>query len=198
MDSFTELIKQPWFALSPSPFSFAFYLIGGILGAWRLLRIGVEYKRFPRIMAFVDSLILLVLVVIVQDSIWLVFNTFRWILPYYSDVATFWNYYVRFIQNGIMAGLMLLFSWDRFRAGIFRVSRLTWLCFGIITAWLFLQFVLAPNQAYTDWMFAVSYGFPDWLILQGFILNILMKLLLGITFLSIFQKKQVEDSTIRL
>lgn len=195
---FTELIKQPWFALSPSPFSFAFYIIGGILGAWMLIRRGVEYKRFPWIMAFIDSMILLVLVVVVQDSIWLIFNTFRWILPYYSDVANFWNYYVRFIQNGIMAGLMLLFSWDNFRAGIFRVSRATWIYFLIITAWLFLQFVAAPNQAWTDWMFAVRYGFPDWLILQGFILNVLMKVLLGAAFLSIFQKKQIEDSSITL
>ena len=193
-----DLLKQPWFAISPSPFSFAFYLIGGILGAWRLLRIGVEYKRFPRVMAFVDSLILLVLVVIVQDSIWLIFNTFRWILPYYSDVATFWNYYVRFPQNILGAALMGLLSYPGFKAGWFRVSHKTLFCFSLITLWLAAQFVLAPNQAYTDWMFAVRYGFPDWLILQGFILNILMKLLLGITFLSIFQKKQVEDSTIRL
>ncbi len=198
MDPFTEFIKQPWFALSPSPFSFAFYLISGLLGAWLLLKREAQYKRFPRLMAFVESVILLVLVVIIQDSIWLVFNTFRWILPYYSGVANFWNYYVRFIQNGMGAGLMLFLSWDRFRAGWFRVSRYTWICFGLITLWLLVQFALAPNQAYTDWMFAVSYGFPDWLILQGFILNILMKLLLGITFLSMFQKQQIEDNTTTL
>jgi len=198
MITFIELLKAPWFAISPSPVSFAFYLICGALGGWLLLRRGAEYKRFPWLMAFVESVILLVLVVIIQDSIWLIFNTFRWVIPYYSGVANFWNYYVRLIQNGLGAGLMLFLSYDRFRAGFFRVSRLTWLCFGIITIWLFAQFALAPNQAWTDWMFAVSYGFPDWLILQGFILNILMKLLLGVAFLSMFQKKHIEDNTTTL
>lgn len=196
---FVWILKESWFAVSPSPFSFAFYTICGILGAWLLIKRGAEYRRAPWLLAFVESLMLIVAFVLVQDTLWLVFNTWKWIVPMYSDVATFWNYYVRFAQNLIGLGMMLFLTWDRWKAGWFRISRINVACFVIVFLWLGIQFDLAPNQAYTDWMFAVANEYPDWLILQGFLLNVGMKALLAVAFLSTFYKGiQIEDSSIGL
>ena len=112
------LLRQPWFAISPGPWSIAFYAIFSLIGARILLRKWPGLYRIPRsraelyhssrttlskirkvlssprLQAFLDALFLLFLVVLTQDTIWLLCNTVKWIFPLYSGVANFSNYTV--------------------------------------------------------------------------------------------------------
>lgn len=189
-------MKEPWFAVSPSPWSLAFYVIMALIGSQLLIKAGVKYRRAQRMMAFLDALFILGIIVCLQDTIWLLFNTWRWILPLYSGTATFWNYYVRFAQNmlGLLIGFML--SWHLWKAGFVKFTRETIVWFIQITAFTALVFIMAPGQHFTDWIWAVSHGFPDAIILESFLLShVGYKLLIALAFKSLFN---IELSSIEL
>jgi hypothetical protein len=193
---FVDLLKQPWFAVSPSPWSLAFYALMAAIGSQLLIH-RVHYKRWPRLLAFIDALFLLGMIVFIQDSIWLVCNTVKWIIPLYSYTANFWNYYVRFPQNILGAMLMLLLTWGLWRLKVVSIKIKTFLVFVCITVFTFLVFALAPNQAWTDWIFAVSHGFPDQVILEAFLIShVGYKALIALAFLSLFSK--IEDNSTTL
>jgi hypothetical protein len=196
MLSFVDLLKQPWFAVSPSPWSLAFYAVMAAIGSQLLIH-RVHYERWHRLLAFIDALFLLGLIVFTQDTIWLVCNTLRWIIPMYSGTATFFNYYVRFPQNILGAMLMVLLTWGLWRLKVVSIKFQTFLFFICIAVFTALVFALAPNQAFTDWTFAVSYGFPDPVILEAFLIShVGYKALIALAFLSLFNK--IEDNSIQL
>lgn len=194
MIGFIELLKQPWFALSPSPWSLAFYAIMGIIGGRQLLKQGAKFKRFQKISAFLDAIFILGIVVLLQDTIWLLANTWRWIIPQYMGVATFTNYWIRFPQNIVGALFFWLVSaWGEYRAGMFSFKKTTLLAYLAIAIMTFTVFGLAPNQAWTDWTFAVSHGFSDQIILESFIIShVGYKILIALAYLSLFQWKTMD------
>ncbi len=191
-----DILKQPWFAVSPSPWSLAFYAIMALIGSQLLIKAGIKYKRAQRLMAFIDALLILGIIVCLQDTVWLLFNTARWILPLYSDVASFWNYYVRFAQNllGILIGFLV--SWPLWKARIvnFKIETLSW--FFVIILFTGLVFIIAPGQQLTDWTWAVSHGYSDGVILESFLIShVGYKILIALAFLSVFN---IEQSSIDL
>ena len=141
--------------------------------------------------ASLDALCLLLMVVLAQDTIWLLCNTFRWILPFYSGVANFSNYYVRFPQN--IVGLMLfgLLSYGKWRLGVAYFNWKTLAIFILIACFTATVFVLAPGQAWTDWVFAVNHNFPFQVVLGSFLISgVGYKALIALAFLSLLQKPQ--------
>lgn len=195
MDPFSWLLHQGWFAVSPGPWSLTFYAIMGVIGARKLLKSsGVKYHKWPWLIAFIDAIFLLGMIVFIQDTIWLLINTWRWILPMYSGVATFWNYYVRFPQN--LLGFMLfgLLTYDKWKLCVVFLSWKTLAYLLIIASFTFLVFWLAPNQGLTDWIFAVQKGYSDQVILEAFLIShVGYKILIALAFLNLFQ---IEDSSI--
>lgn len=194
------ILKQPWFAVSPSPWSFAFYILMGVIGARLLLRAGVPYKRAPRLIAFLDAVFILGMVVFLQDSIWLVMNTWRWILPYYMGTATFTNYWIRFPQNIVGALLLLLVTSGLWQLKYVRLNRKFWFWISLIVIYTGIVFALAPSQGFTDWVFAVAYGYSDQVILEAFLIShVGYKLLIALAFLSLFNmydnRTALEDSS---
>jgi hypothetical protein len=188
--SFIELLKQPWFAVSPSPWSLAFYVIMGIIGGRQLLKQGAQYSRYPKLIAFLDAIFILGIVVFIQDTMWLLVNTWKWIIPHYLDIATFSNYWIRFPQNIIGALLCVLMSWGAWKAGLVSFKKSTLAMFELIAVMTFTVFFLAPNQAWTDWTFAVHNGFSDRIILESFIIShVGYKSLIALAYLSLFHWK---------
>ena len=186
-----DLLRQPWFAVSPSPWSLAFYAVMAAIGSELLLRSGAKHGRAPRLMAFLDALFLLGIIVFIQDTIWLLINTWRWIIPLYSGTATFLNYYVRFPQNVVGALLLFLLTWGLWRSNLVAFRKKTVFWFAVISAFTFMVFLLAPGQQLTDWTYAISHGYSDQIILQAFLIShIGYKLLIALAFLSLFPKKQ--------
>ena len=140
-------------------------------------------------MAFLDALFLLGIIVFIQDTIWLIINTWRWILPLYSGTATFFNYYIRFPQNLVGAMLLILVTWGLWKSNLVAFRKKTVFWFAVIAAFTFLVFFLAPGQPLTDWVYAVHFGYSDQIILQAFLIShIGYKLLIALAFLSLFSK----------
>lgn len=200
--SFVELLKQPWFAVSPSPWSIGFYALFGLIGARILLNMWPSLYGSSRrkwISGFLDALFLLWMIVMIQDSIWLIFNTAKWILPLYSDVATFWNYYVRFAQNGLGFLLFTLLTYGKFQLRVVTFNRKTLGILALIAAFTGAVFFLAPSQAYTDWTFAVSRGFSDQIILESFLIShVGYKALIAAAFLCLFNRQKLKSNIRRL
>jgi hypothetical protein len=211
LKDFLWLLHQPWFAVSPSPWSLAFYALFGLVGARILLaqwpglyvKNNVEINNEINIKsdvihnwrawlrAFLDALFLLFMIVMIQDSIWLLANTAKWIIPLYSGVATFWNYYVRFPENILAFMLFGLLSYGKWRLGVatFNWKTLSYLL--IIVGFTSAVFFLAPNQAWTDWTFAVSHHYSDQVILESFLIShVGYKSLIALAFLSLFAWRQ--------
>lgn len=211
MSWFVELLKQPWFAVSPSPWSLAFYALFGLVGAWILisrwpgiygikddLSSGIKHgSKFYKawLLAFLDSLFLLFMIVMIQDSIWLWFNTWKWIIPSYSGVATFWNYYVRFVENALGFLLFLLLTYGRFKLRVVSFNWKTLSILLIIVAFTNIVFFLAPDQGWSDWTFAVSHHFPDQIILESFLIShVGYKALIALAFLSMFLRVKLKSN----
>jgi hypothetical protein len=195
--SFIDLLKQPWFAISPSPWSLAFYAIMGIIGGRQLLKQGAEFKRFRRISAFLDALFILGIIVFLQDTIWLLANTWKWIIPQYLGIATFTNYWIRFPQNIVGALFFWLVSaWGEWKAGMVSFKLNTLRMFSLIAVMTCIVFALAPNQAWTDWTFAVSHAYSDQIIVESFIIShVGYKILIALAYLTLFQWGHIEDKT---
>jgi len=190
IEGFIWLLKQSWFAVSPSPWSLAFYAVMAAIGSQLLLNLGAKYKRAQRLMAFLDALFLLGIIVFIQDTIWLLINTWRWILPLYSGTATFSNYYIRFPQNIVGALLLFLLTWGLWKGKLVNFNKKTVFWFAVIASFTFTVFLLAPGQQFTDWVYAVHFGYSDQIILQAFLIShIEYKLLIALAFLSLFPKK---------
>lgn len=197
LDPFMWLFHQSWFAVSPGPWSLTFYAIMGVIGARKLnsgrWRRVYDETRWPWLLAFIDAIFLLGMIVFIQDSIWLVINTWRWIIPMYSGVATFWNYYVRFPEN--LLGFMLfgLLTYGKWRLRVVVLSWKTLYYLLLIASFTFLVFYFSPNQAFTDWTFAVNHSFSDKIVLQSFLVShVGYKALISCAFLSIFPEPGVK------
>jgi hypothetical protein len=168
-----------------------FYAVMASIGCWKLLKAGIEYrtKKYAWVVAWLDALFVLLIVILCQDTIWLCINTWRWILPYYMHVATFWNYWVRFPQNIIGALFLFLVSYGVWEAKFvsFKNRTVTWF---IVIFWLtFFLFAVAPSQAWTDWTFASRNGFSDSTILYSFLIsNVGYKILIAGAYLSLFNR----------
>ena len=203
MNLFIELLKQPWFAISPSPWSFAFYAVFSLIGARLLLKnapwlysrrpeiaVSFRVKLWRWLQASLDALFILGMIVFVQDTIWLVCNTFRWVIPYYSGVATFGNYYARFPENMLGLALFGLLTYGKWRLGVAKVNWKTLASFLSIACYTTLVFMLAPSQALTDWVFAVHTGASDGVILAAFLIShVGYKSLIALAFLSVLPWK---------
>jgi len=182
-----EIIKAPWFAVSPSPWSLAFYFIMAVIGSRLLIMKGANYRKYPRLQSFLDAFFLLGLIVFIQDTIWLLFNTWKWILPLYSDTANFFNYYLRFPQNILMFVLFYLMVYPRFKKRIVSFNRCTAIVLLLIAVFTGAVFFLAPGQQLTDWTFAISKGFSDSTILQAFLIShVGYKLMIAWAFITLF------------
>jgi len=147
------------------------------------------------IQAFLDSLFLLFIIVLIQDTVWLMFNTAKWIIPLYSGAATFSNYYVRFPENILGLALFTLLTYGLFRSGVARFNWKTLSYLLIIMCFTEAVFWFAPNQAWTDWTFAAHNGFSDQIILEAFLISdVGYKALIALAFLSLFSSVKVKSN----
>lgn len=191
-----DLLKSPWFYSSPSPWSLAVYVILAYIGARLILSTGAgaQYKRWPRIMAFLDALSIVILVVLIQDTLWLVLNTIRW-LPEYGAKMNF-TYWMRYVQNIAAFTFIFYVMSDMYRLYFSFKLRTYGVVFLTYALSLAFVFILAPDPSFTDWTYAIRFGYSDFQILYGFCMgHIVGKLFIAWMFLSalspIFEVKKL-------
>jgi hypothetical protein len=164
-----------------------FYLLCGIIGGRILLKRGAQYKKWPVLIAFTDALFLILIIVLIQDSFWLTFNSIKWIGQYGSEM-TFTGYWIRFPQNLVGLCFLALCSYGVWKARFVSFTRTTTFWMGVIVLMMLVNFILAPDPSWTDYTYAVRVGSPDWHILISFILShVVLKILMFLAFQGLFR-----------
>lgn len=189
------LVKQPWFTVSPNIWSMTFYLLCAIAGGRILLAHGARYKRWPVLIAFTDGLFLIGIIVLIQDTGWMLFSTLRWYVLYGSQMS-FTGYWIRYPQNLVGLCLLFLLTYGLWKARLVSFTRHTVFWMVIIWFMMGINFMLAPDPSWTDYTWAVRIQAPDWQIFFEFFLShVVLKVLMALSFLGLFRKNGVEPSS---
>jgi len=188
------IIKQPWFDVSPNIVALAWYCLCAVIGARQLLKKGAHYKRWPKLIAFTDGLFLIGIIVVIQDTGWLLFSTLKW-YSLYSSQMSLTGYWIRYPQNLVGLCLLVLLSYGVWTARLVSLTRHTVFWMFIIYMIMGINFILAPDPSWTDYTYAVRVHAPDWQILSGFLAYLLMKVLMSFAFIGLFKADSIEPSS---
>lgn len=177
----------PWYALSPSPFSIAFYLILISYAYLQIRKRRALDTRRKKVIALTECFFLVGLVVVFLDTFWIMVSGLRWAFLYPDDL----------FQLGLAAGrniaavaLCLMFVGDYFKIRLIRINNYTRALFLLNFAFLSLWFVLSPSPAYTDFTFAIRHGYPENVVLGSFLISHLIgKSIVAGIFKTIWQNK---------
>lgn len=185
------IVKQPWFDVSPNALSISWYVLCGILGARILLAKGIHYKRWQKLIAFTDGIFLIGIIVVIQDSFWLLFNTVKWFAQYGNQMS-FSGYWIRFPQNLVGLCFLLLCTYGVWKAKFVSVTRVT--IFWMVCVMLLMTsiFIFAPDPSWTDYTYAVRVLAPDWQISLEFMAFLFTKFMLTLSFLGLFREPRIE------
>jgi len=181
------MVDVPWWARSPSPFTFIFWIV---LTGWVNLQIRGrrKYKRFPRVMSFIDSIFIVGLVSLSFDSYWILFQGLRFSHLYPEDA---FELVIRLVQNLGLFVVCLLNAYPLYKDRLIHISNYTLFLLGWEASFFALWFAISPNISYTDWTFGIRMGFGTTQILAAFFIShILGKLLQGIILISLFHPKR--------
>ena len=185
--SFIELLKQPWFYQSPNPLTILSWILMAAYGSRQLLKTGVQFKRAPRLIAFINAGFIAGIIVLIQDLFFLVITVIRWI-PVYPQYATL-DFWLCFPRD--LAGLALCFllTWELY--GLYSLNGRVWLGFSMLWSVTSLIFWITPTMGITNWTFAITQGMSDQIILVAFILNFLFgKPFLFLIYTNLWRKKE--------
>jgi len=165
VEELLRLIRQPWFYQSPNPLTLFFWFMMAWYGSMQLE--AVSFKRFPRLMRFLNALFIAGIIVLIQDLYFLVITTIRWV-PVYPQYATL-DFWLCFPRDLCALALCFLLEWEYI--GMFSLNRRTW--FGFACLWFVTSAFtfLAPTMGLTNWTFAITEGMPDSTILLAFMFN---------------------------
>lgn len=177
--------EVPWFALSPSPFTIAFYLILTVYGMKQLLK-RVEYKRLSHLLAFTDAIFILGLIVLTTDTLWIIASGLRFGWLYPDSVLQ-----LVFSIGRNIAGITLCYFLvgNYFKKEILQFSEATWTMLFVNAFFMLGWFLIAQNPSFTDWTFAIRYDYPLSQVIGSFLVShVIGKTLVAITYLSMWQK----------
>lgn len=158
----------PWWALSPSPWTVGLWILWTVWAARRIQPVA-EYRRFKRLMPYLDAALTVAFVVCLLDLIYCLFilakfgafypqsQVYVLVVAMGRDVFGALFFYL-LIQNLFKIGL-LDFSMDFFKAIA---------CFALF---MFVWVLFAPGLAWIDWTYAIRYDYPASLILWDFFLS---------------------------
>ena len=191
MTWFTELLKQPWFYPSPSPWSMVFYVIMTAYGVYVLRKEGALYKhkRLTLLFMSLDSFFIFAIMLMIQDFIWLCINTLRF-WPEYASMMSF-GYFACFGRDAVAAILFGLLVSDKF-GSYWKFSKKTLLLILLYTGFVAsVAFLMSTDPAMMDWTYAIRYGYSDETILVAFVLShIVGKIIIGFMAASLYIRQQ--------
>jgi len=183
------LIEVPIWARSPSPFTFAFWIVLALWGNMQLKRHGIKYKRFFSISRLVDSILIVGLVAFSFDAFWCIAQAFKFGYLYPGDLPELYRCFIRDIAFLILCYLMTYPSLIKTR--IIRITKTTkW--FVILESTFFLiWFLLAPSPGFTDWTYAIRHAYSSMEIMGAFVIShVIGKFIQGLIFISLWRTKK--------
>ena len=144
-------------------------------GARQLLdrpQLGVKFKskRWSWLIAFINSLWIVGIVVLIQDLFFLVITSFRWV-PVYPQYAT-WSFWLCFPRDLAALALCFLLSHE-FYGKTYSFNMRFWTDFFLLWGITICVFAVVPNMGFTNWTFAITEHMDDSVIRLAFAMNFL-------------------------
>ena len=162
-----DLLRQPWFYKSPSPFSLLYYGVLVFLGARILLR-RVEYRRWRWSNALTESFFLNGFIILSCDVLWMWASAARFLPDYPDSLGQVLAVLGRNVAG--MAFCYMVIS-DRIKQDVISFKESTFGAYFFFIVFLTLLFTYAQTPAFTDWTFAVRMGASTQTILTSLIFS---------------------------
>ncbi len=176
----------PWWALSPSPFTIAFWLVLAVWATRRIL-VHMKYRRLKHLMAFTDALFIIGFVVLTTDLMWCVACLLKFGPGYpWADVFQLFLCALRDIAATAFCYLLIKSHFD---LGFISFNSKTVLSYCVNAIFLSLWFLAAPTPAFTDWTFAIRHDYPMGVVLSSFLFShVVGKIIVAVLFYSLWSK----------
>lgn len=157
-----KLNSLPWWALSPSPFSLAFYAILIIIGIRKLIKIN-EYKRFKHLVAFSDSFFIVGFAILLGDLSWSIICALRFGSMFPKDLLQITLVIARNFVGLLLCYLLVVSN--------LRWTRKTTRYVAVNIMFQIVWFALAAGPQNTDWTYALKNGYSLATIVQAFFVS---------------------------
>ena len=183
------MIEVPFWARSPSPFTIAFWIL---LALWGNLQIKgkVIYKRFPRLVGLTDSALVVGLVAFSFDAIWVFCQVCKFGQLYPADIPEMYRCLARDFLLFFLC--LILVSYSLIKKKVIGMTKITVVLLFLEYAFFFIWFVLAPDPSWTDWTYAIRYGYSGSRVVEAFtISHTIGKFIQGLIFISLWRKDKV-------
>ena len=188
--TFNEPAPLPWWTLSPSPWTLLFW---GLLAAWtahHLVKSGLlRTRRLKWFAAVSESVFFIGFFVLQFDAFWIVCSALKW-GPLYPWSETF---QLILCLGRDAAGLLFcsLFIFEYFKDRRVRPNVITLFGYETTLGFIVIWFILAESPAYTDWTFALRYGFPVHVAIVSFTLShVLGRALWSVIYFSVWDHQK--------
>lgn len=172
------MIEVPWWALSPSPFSVLFWVLLASYGVTLLPKQNV-------LKGFVKALFVVGLTVLSFDASWVVLQLIKFGSHFPGSVL---QLIVCLARD--LAGLLLCYimTYDLFKQKILEVTYSTGIFYCLLWAFMATWFFYSPSPAFTDWTYAIRFGYDCLTVTYSFIIShVFAKFLQGLIFFSMWK-----------
>ncbi len=168
----------PWWALSPSPMTLAFYSVLAFYGAYKL----GSRTKWEWVTNFAESAFLIGVVILPFDSCWQLFQWFKFGYLYPEEVVMVGNVLIR---NVSVLSLCLLSSWklsDRtllidLKKGVFVLLPIVF---------LLLNFLFLSDPGWTDWTYGMRFASSaSWVL--SYLSSLPIRFMLGFVFVALWK-----------
>ncbi|MGQ9624789.1 MAG: hypothetical protein ACUVT9_05400 [Candidatus Bathycorpusculaceae bacterium] len=158
----------PWWALSPSPFTF---LIWFLMAIWLMRKLyAYPYRRMQKINSFLDALFIVGFFTLIGDFFWCLFSLarFGWFYSFYPDVYQLLLCMARDTVGIIFCYLLTYHLW---KARI--ISLNDYFKVALVATIFFFALWFAAANTYQDicWQSALSYGLPLETVVKNFVMS---------------------------
>jgi hypothetical protein len=181
----------PWWAKSPSPFSILFYLLLLAYGHRKLPKPEEGFRSY--IVRLTSIFFLIGIPVLICDLHWVIACILRFGASYPDSVLQLVFCAVR---DGFGAFFCYYLTHTFFIKGYLNLSKRFYWFLGLNMVFITFWFMLSPCPAYTDWTFALRYGFPPRVILTSFLIShVLGRVFVALVYASMFNISKVLNTT---
>ena len=172
----------PWWVRSPSPFTLLFW---GILALYGTLQFKPTTKR-EYLSAFGTSAFILGLVVLPFDALWCLFQGLRFAYLHPEGililslclvrdiVGSVWCYAETMNHFGVKGKLQ--------KKGLLKLL--------VFVPYFIIFFLVAPDPSWTDWTYALRFGYGNLRALHSYLLGVPMKIVQAFIYIKLWKKQK--------
>jgi len=181
------MTEVPWYAKSPSPFTFAWWLVFAVWLTFKIKK-RIVYRKWQTLNAFTDALFVVGLVTLIADFMWVAACLLRFGMeyPFYPDVFQLLLCLARDAVGAVFCFLLVKHLFDN---GFLRFDGHFVLAAITNASFLALWFLAADSPAWTDWTYALRYDFPLEVVVRSFVLShVIGRIFLFVMLYSLLRK----------